>query len=97
MSFPKNIGKNIRENLSGKYSQKHIDHAKQSATDTHKTASETAILKIAEPTGDLIGNKIVKDFWKTSSQNNLKTVANEEERYKSPEERQNIIDDVRLF
>ena len=97
MSFPKNIGENIRENLSGKYSQKHIDHAKQSATDTHKTASETAILKIAEPTGDLIGNKIVKDFSKTSSQNNLKTVANEEERYKSPEERQNIIDDVRLF
>ena len=81
MFFPKNIGKNIRENLSGKYSQKHIDHAKQAATGTHKTASERAILKIAEPTGDLIGNKIVKDFSKTSSLDNLKTVANEEERY----------------
>ena len=29
----KNIGKNISTNLSGKYSQKLLDHAKQSATD----------------------------------------------------------------
>ena len=29
----KNIGKNISKNLSGKYSQKRVDHAKQSATD----------------------------------------------------------------
>ena len=29
----KNIGKNLSKNLSGKYSQKLLDHAKQSATD----------------------------------------------------------------
>ena len=42
LSFPKNmfknIGKNISKNLSCKYSQKLIDHAKQSATDTFKTS-----------------------------------------------------------
>ena len=34
----KNIGKNISKNLSGKYSQKLINHAKQSATNTFNTA-----------------------------------------------------------
>ena len=32
----KNNGKNISKNLSGKYSQKRLDHAKQSATDALK-------------------------------------------------------------
>ena len=35
----KNVGKNISKNLSGKYSQKLLDHAKQSATDAVKTTS----------------------------------------------------------
>ena len=35
----KNIGKNISENLSSKYSQKRIDHVKQSATDAIETKS----------------------------------------------------------
>ena len=35
-----NIGKNISRNLSGKYSQKLLDHAKQSATDAFKTDSK---------------------------------------------------------
>ena len=42
LSFAKNMGKNIGQNLSkylsGKYSQKRLDHPKQSATDTLKTA-----------------------------------------------------------
>ena len=44
----KNIGKNISKNLSGKYSQKLLDHAKQSTTDAFKTASKKAIQKTAE-------------------------------------------------
>ena len=40
-----NIGKNIRKNLSHKYSQRLIDHAKPSATDAFKTASKRAIQK----------------------------------------------------
>ena len=38
-----NIGKNISENLSRKYSQKLLDHTKQSATDVFKTASKRVI------------------------------------------------------
>ena len=65
MSFAKNvckkIGENIGKNLTCKQSQKHLDHAKKSATDDLKlkTASNRAIQKIAEATGDLISNKIV--------------------------------------
>ena len=44
----KNISKNLSgKNLSGKYIKKLLDHAKQSATDTFKIASERAIQKIA--------------------------------------------------
>ena len=39
----KNIGKNISKNLSGKYSQKLLDHAKQSAADALKITSKRAI------------------------------------------------------
>ena len=53
-----NIGKNIMKNLSGKYRQKLLDHAKQSATDALKTASKIQIHKTAEATGNLIGNEI---------------------------------------
>ena len=44
-SMGKNTGKNISKNLSGKYSQKLLDHSKQSATDAFKTASKIAIQK----------------------------------------------------
>ena len=39
------IGKNISKNLGSKYSQKLLDHAEQSATDTLKTASKRAVQK----------------------------------------------------
>ena len=47
----KNIRKNIRKNLSSKCSHKHLDHAKQSATDTIKIVSKRAIQKTVEATG----------------------------------------------
>ena len=43
---------------------KPLDHAKQSATDTFKTASKRAIQKTAEGTGDLIGNKFANKIKK---------------------------------
>ena len=49
----RNIGKNISKNLISKYSQKLLDHAKQSATDVLKTASKKEIQNPAEATGDL--------------------------------------------
>ena len=41
----KSIGKNITKNLSGKYSQKPLDHTKKSDTDALKTISKRAIKK----------------------------------------------------
>ena len=97
-----NIGKNVRKNLSDRYSQKLLDHAKRSATDAVKTASKRVIQKTAEATGDLIGNKITDETTrvsKTSPQNNSEI--NEEEtlreEYIPPELRYKIIDDLTLI
>ena len=102
---------NISKNLSSKYSQKIIGHAKQSATIASKTASTRAIQKTTEATGGLIDNKIADrttKATKTLPHNNSEIVTNEEEnivldreipreRYISPEKRQQIINDLRLI
>ena len=41
----KNLEKNMSQNLSGKYHQKLIDHARQPATDALKTTSKRVIQK----------------------------------------------------
>ena len=91
------------KNLSNKYSKKLLDTAKKSMTHPIKTASKTAIQKTAEATGDLIGNKIDKiTSVSKKTQNNeseaysssLKDVP--KKRYISPEERQQIIDELKL-
>ena len=105
LNIGKNIDKNLIKNLSDKYSQKILDHAKQSATDALKTTSKRVIRKTAEATDDLIGNKIAERFTRvsrSSPQNNSETIKIEhikeipEGRYVSPEERQKIINDLRL-
>ena len=62
LSFAKKMGKNndknISKNLSGKYSQKLLDHTKKSAANALKTVSKRAIQKTAQVTVDLIGIKI---------------------------------------
>ena len=102
----KNIGRNISKNLSDKCRHKLLDNAKQSAADAVKTSSKRVIEKTVEPTDDLIGNKITEKITKVSKtllQNNLEAVTNEhdkyipKERYISPEERNKIIDDLRLI
>ena len=101
----KNIGKNISKNLSGKYSQKRLDHADKPVTDALKTSSKRVIQKTAEATGDLIDNKYankITKLSKKSQQNNSEVVTNEHNKeihkgkYVSPEERQEIIDELRL-
>ena len=67
LSFAKNMGKS----LSNKYGQKLLDSAKKSTTDAIKTASKRAIQKTAEPTGDLIGNKIADKSVSGVSKKNL--------------------------
>ena len=100
LSFAKNMGKS----LSSKYGQKRLDSAKKSTTDAIKAASNRAIQKTAEATGDLIGNKIadkITSVSKKSSNNNNSDDENVEltthkRRYISPEERQQIINELRL-
>ena len=61
LSFAKNMGThttNVAKNLSNKYSQKLLDTAKKSTTDSIKSASKRPIQKTAQATGDFIGNKI---------------------------------------
>ena len=101
LSFAKNMGKS----LSNKYGQKLLDSAKKSTTDAIKTASKRAIQKTAEATGDLIGNKIVDKITSVSKKKSDKGLHNNDEdaeitthkkRYISPEERQEIIDELGL-
>ena len=103
LSFAKNMGKS----LSNKYDQKLLDSAKKSTTDAIKTDSKRAIQKTAEATGDLIGNKIADKITivpKTSNNNNNNSNDNNEDAeltvhkkiYISPDERQQIINELRL-
>ena len=103
MYFVKSMGKN----LSNKYGQELLDGAKKSTTDAIKTASKRAIQKTAEATGDLIGNKIADKITSISKKpvkelpNNDETeedveITTHKKRYISPEERQQIIDELRL-
>ena len=104
LSFAKNIGKNI----SSKYIQKLVDSAKKSATDAVKTASKRAIQKTTEATGDLIGYKIADKITSVSKKSprelHSKELSSREanneipiERYISQQERQQIIDELRLI
>ena len=60
------FAKNINKNLSGKYSQNLLDHAKESATDTVKTIIKRVIQETAETAGYLISNKIADKITKAS-------------------------------
>ena len=87
--------------MSNKYGKKLVDTAKKSATDAIKTASKIAIQKTAEATGDLLGNKIADKITsvskkKSNNNNNDVKLATHKKRYISPEERQQIIDELRL-
>ena len=107
LSFAKNMGKI----LSNKYGQKLLGGNKKSTTDAIKTASKRAIQKTAEATGDLIGNKIADKITsvskkKSTTELHSKELLNNEteaaeidilkKRYISPEERKQIIEELRL-
>ena len=64
----KNIGKNVNESLSSKYSQIRLDHDKEALTDALKTVSIIVIWKTAEETGNLIGKKSPQYNSETDSQ-----------------------------
>ena len=79
----KNIGKNVSKSLSGKYSQKLLDHAKQSTTDGLKISSKRVIQKQQRQLMIWLEIKSLTklgQFKKQSQQNNSKTVINENHR-----------------
>ena len=90
--------------MSNKYGKKLVDTANKSATDAIKTASKRAIQKTAEATGHLVGNKIADKITSVSKKSTKKLPTIDEDteltippkRYISPEERQQIIDELRL-
>ena len=104
------FAKNMYKNLTNKYGQKLFDSAQKSTTDAIRTASKRAIEKTAEATGHLIGNKIANKITNVSKKSptelhsmelHSKELQNDEmeapkRRYISPEEKQQIIDKLRL-
>ena len=62
----KHIGKVMIKDLSGKYSQKLLDHAKLSGTDAFKTNSKRPIQKISEAFDELTDIKIADKIPKVS-------------------------------
>ena len=92
------------KSLSNKYGPKLLDSAKKDAI---KAASKRVIQKTAEATGDLIGNKIADKITSVSKKKSTKELHNNDEtedveiatpkkRYISPEERKQIIEELRL-
>ena len=76
----------------------------KSTTDAIETASKRAIQNTAEAKGDLIGNKIADKITTISKKtveelpinNEDMEITTHKKRYISPEERQRIIDELRL-
>ena len=94
--------------MSNKYGQEFVDTAKKSAVDAINIASKRAVQKAAEATGDLVGNKtadkITSVSKKKSNNNNNNNnnnnddveLATQKKRYVSPEEGQQIINELGL-
>ena len=77
-----------------------MDTATKTGIDAAKTASKRVVQKTAEATGDLTGNKIadkITSIGKPKEKEKAKEIKEIEEIYISPEKRQQIIDDLRLF
>ena len=76
---------------------------KKSTTDALKIVGKRAIQKTAETTGDLVGNttanKITSISKKSANESHSNAANNEipKERYISPQERQKVIDVLRLI
>ena len=103
MSFARNFGNKYGKklmnttiksgtNFSNKYGKKLKDTAIKTGKDFATIAGKKIVNKNAEPTGDFIGNKIADKITAKPIKENDVT----NERYISPEERQKIIDELRL-
>ena len=95
------------KNLSNKYGQLFLDSTKKSTTEAIKTASKRTIQKTAEAAVDLIGNKIAENITSVSEIRSKELPhyetkidpekATPKKRHISQEERQQIINELRLL
>ena len=93
-------GINAAKKFGDKYGKNLKDTEEKTGLDAAKIASKRVVQKTTEARGDLIGNKIADKInltrkSKTKEKENEKNEV--EEIYISPEKRQQIIDDLRLF
>ena len=89
LSFAKKLG--------NEYGKKLMDAATKTRIDAAKTTSKRILQKTAEATGYLIGNKIADKITLVGKPKEKEKTKEIEEIYISPEKRQQIIDDLRLF
>ena len=106
LSFARNLGTHttkVAKNVSNKYGEKLSDTAKISSANALKIVGQRAIQKTAAASGDLVGNfiadKIASISKRPATEPHSNVVSNEipKERYISPQERQKIIDELRLI
>ena len=71
--------------------------ATKTGIDAAKTTSKRVVKKIAEATGDLIGNKVPDKITSIGKPKEKEETKEIEEIYIPPEKWQHIIDDLRLF
>ena len=98
----------LAKNLNNKYGQKLADSAKKSTTDALKIAGKRSIQKTVEAAADFVGNTTAKKIKSISTELHSKNPASEpnsndisneipKEKYISLQERQKIIDELRLI
>ena len=79
------------------YGKKIMNTATKTGIDAAKTASKRVVQKTSEATRDLIGNEIADKITSIGKPKENEETNKVEEIYISPEKRQQIIEDLRLF
>ena len=80
-----------------KYGKTLIDTATETGIDAAKIASKRVVQKVAEATGDLIGNEIADKITSIGKPKEKEKTNKAEEIYIPPQQRQQIIDELQLF
>ena len=80
-----------------KYGKKLMDTATKTGIDPLKTASKRVFQKTTQATGDLFGNIIADKITSVCKSKEKEKAKKAEETYISPEKRQQIIDEIKLF
>ena len=112
MSFARNIGKkygrkifdkslDVGKSMKKNYGKKILDNSLSAGNDFAKIAGKKVLTKSAEATGDLIGNKIADRITKSTRNKEQKEddriMEETQEILIPPEQREQIIKDLKLF